>query len=77
MRLTASALCYALGALAMAGVLLLAKPLAAERAGPRASRAFGAGWLPGTYTPRGKRLRRHSLALAAAAVALLACAVAL
>ena len=77
MHLTASVLCYALATLAFAGVLFLAKPLAAERTGPRTSRTFASGWLPGTYTARGERLRRRSLALAATGVTLLACAAAL
>ena len=77
MRVALSFLCYLLAMLAFVRVFLLTKPLAAERVAPPPARAFRAGWLPGTFTPAGRQVRRRITVMAVLGVAFLAAAVAL
>ena len=74
MRLYLSTLCYLVGAALCLRALFLFPRLARERSGtPPAEKPAWAGWMPGEFTPEGRRIRRSiNLSLVAGWLALLA-----
>ena len=74
MRLVISTLCYLVGAAFCFRALILFPRLARERSGPTSTgKSSWAGWMPGEFTPQGRRIRRNiNLSLVAGWLALLA-----